>query len=394
MQCFVGVLIAGIMIAPASPAGATDLPLVGDISETPFRDECPAGKYMVGLKGRVSIPQYSGGWIDQITLVCAAIRPDGGTTDRSQSRFFWGGEGGSAVDGECRGAAFVTRVKLWTAGMYGSIRFMEISCLSLLNRRGTLAAINSGGLKPTEPVEQSCPAGEMASGIQGRYAKNLRAFGLICKKLEVPQAEAPVSFFGAWSTRTDQGGEFDLVLLPNGGNNVTGTFTHTQGNADYNGSVTGTVNGLELNLTYDQPTISATGRCTLTLASDGRSYVGHCRTGDTQQTEFIWSGRVQKSFSGVWDTHTNVGGRYQLVLQMTGFTIIGTFTELNGNPQYNGTLLGDVSADKKSFNYRYSQKNGSHGSGSFNLSDDGQSLTGTVTPDNDNTIYTWEGTKK
>ena len=65
------VLVLVIGLAPLCPesAIAVDTPSWGGGGGNPFRDECPKGSYLVGLKGR------AGAWVDRIAPICAPWLP-------------------------------------------------------------------------------------------------------------------------------------------------------------------------------------------------------------------------------------------------------------------------------------------------------------------------------
>ena len=104
---------------------------------------------------------------------------------------------------------------------------------------------------------------------------------------------------------------------------------------------------------------------------------------------------------GKWETVTDQNGHYELILQTagTGFDPIGrysipmqvggSFTNTDGAHDYDGTISGVVQANSRQLVYGFSQKNGQGGSGSFTLSDDGNSLTGEGVENG--TRFTWNG---
>jgi hypothetical protein len=76
---------------------------------------------------------------------------------------------------------------------------------------------------------------------------------------------------------------------------------------------------------------------------------------------------------GSWDTTTDQGGHFELVLEQDGDKISGTFHDLNGNPQYDGTLVGTLSG--RTLTYRFAQLKAT-GTGLFKLDQSKQKITG------------------
>ena len=57
------------LMGSSPPASATTFPAVGGSGDAAAVDTCPAGMYLIGLKGRTGL------WIDQVQIVCAPVTP-------------------------------------------------------------------------------------------------------------------------------------------------------------------------------------------------------------------------------------------------------------------------------------------------------------------------------
>ena len=93
-------------------------------------------------------------------------------------------------------------------------------------------------------------------------------------------------------------------------------------------------------------------------------------------------------WSGTWNTRTDSGGHFELVLRQNGQQIAGTFRDLNGNVQYNGTLTGHLSGGRLTFTYIQPKTKGG-GNGTFALTNNGQGISGSGTHDGKKTFKWW-----
>ena len=62
-------LVAAVMLALAvtTPSHASETQAFGSNGDAPYNDACESGRYMTGVRFR------SGGWMDQITVVCSRL---------------------------------------------------------------------------------------------------------------------------------------------------------------------------------------------------------------------------------------------------------------------------------------------------------------------------------
>jgi hypothetical protein len=161
--------IAGL--APDAEAAKEFAP-IGGRGDAGFRDMCPAGQYLVGLRVR------SGSWIDQMSITCAPVKSDGstGSTHQGPAR---GGNGGGPSAKACAGKHIVDGIGLNMTAGNRQVREFVLYCDSTTgNTRHSISVGNAAGTFPS--INQNCPGGEAAVGIQGRFGKHVNAVGLIC----------------------------------------------------------------------------------------------------------------------------------------------------------------------------------------------------------------------
>lgn len=206
-------LALGLMLlCPDFEVVATDLPLYGGSGGSPFRAPCPRGAFLVGLSGR------AGAWIDRIAPICAPWLQESQTFGApSVGPSFGTSDGGAAVTSVCQGSgANISAVSSWTIETLRSanrfVQYVGAICapLSLSAPRGSLVflefgprpalseePIGAGPIKTGQGKDQSCPPGEMATGIHVRAGLFVDALGLICgprpARLGVPVTKLPSS---------------------------------------------------------------------------------------------------------------------------------------------------------------------------------------------------------
>ena len=101
-------------------------------------------------------------------------------------------------------------------------------------------------------------------------------------------------------------------------------------------------------------------------------------------------------FAGTWDTQTFQGGHFLLTLTVDGENVTGTFSDINGNPQYAGTLSGSWKNDHISYTWTQPQT-GVSGTGTFKVYTNGR-LDGGITYKPAGAVQPqyvwWRGTRK
>lgn len=191
-------LVFGSALVSPNLGMAIDTQSWGGDGGTPFRDQCPNGSYLVGLKGNV------GSWINRIAPVCArwllaqqtfgprTVGPfHGRSTDINQREQYCG------MLGLTMGA-----IRSWDLRRLSSDNFLEfiaVRCTSLglptatrplgfvfggpiTKDQGTnlIDQIGNLGKDAGDSFSIGCPPGELAIGIHGSAGQDLNSIGLIC----------------------------------------------------------------------------------------------------------------------------------------------------------------------------------------------------------------------
>ena len=179
-------------------------------------------------------------------------------------------------------------------------------------------------------------------------------------------------FAGTWKTT------FGTVTLETKGNSVTGSFG-TDGQFPIRGTVTDKV----LKATYHESQIE--GELTFTLAPSGLAFSG--RFAIKNGRSGVWNGwkpdpkakaaKELADFSGLWLTDYGL-----MDLSRDGAKVRGKYATKGGSP-----LDGDVTGRHLEFRYEGFRP----GPGWFDLSEDGQNLTGAGGPDGPGGWFGWTG---
>jgi hypothetical protein len=174
MRAFVGCIA---LVLAVGPAWARDFGIYGSNEGQLSRDECPAGQYLVGVLGN------TGSWIDQITVVCAELKPDNtfGTGRTLPSR---GGSGGAYKKVTCDGKdESITRISMGRTPDY-QITYVYFSCMSF-NAAAEPKYKVFAGTRNSAAIsgEQVCAAGERATGLTIRHGQFVNGVALICGAL-------------------------------------------------------------------------------------------------------------------------------------------------------------------------------------------------------------------
>ena len=110
-----------------------------------------------------------------------------------------------------------------------------------------------------------------------------------------------------------------------------------------------------------------------------------------------------EAFAGKWQTATNANGHFDIILSLNGpgvfgngqvvaIPVTGQFVNTDGAHDYDGSLQGTIPPYTRQLHYTYTQTNGAVGTGVFQLSNDGNAITGEGTT-GDGTKFTWNGTR-
>jgi hypothetical protein len=188
---------------------AKDFPPVGGGGAF-FRDVCPGNLFLVGLIVK------AGSWVDQMSIVCAPLEWTGrdrttpNTTDPFQHGPIRGGEGGFAqAPGVCEQGQIINHMGFSLTGGNKNVLFFHFGCRSTTNNQ--TGTFELGPKSPVFPsINQDCPNGEAARGIQGRADQYVNAVGLICSPLSagsgysLPPASRPQAFCAAYAAAAVQ----------------------------------------------------------------------------------------------------------------------------------------------------------------------------------------------
>jgi hypothetical protein len=191
-----------------------------------------------------------------------------------------------------------------------------------------------------------------------RYAASLLALVLFFGAAGVATAQS-VAFGGPWETTY---GLLEIVQDESG--HALGTYTLGGGS-----TIEGRVDGNRLTFRYQEP--DAVGEGWFEMAADGRTFTGQWRE-DGSASWYPWVGErsaraalvfENRGFSGLFDS---TYGRMRLVARDGHVT--GGYTHAGGS-----TVEGTVEGNRLAFRYREPDATGE---GWFELSADGESLTG------------------
>lgn len=148
---------------------------VGGGGDSSARDVCPAGQFLIGMRVR------SGAWMDQMSITCGAINPDGsiGTQSNGPTR---GGNGGGPSQGTCGAGKIVSGLGMLFTEGNRQVLTIDLNCRSTTgpDRSNFRLGQEPPGFSRFPTEIQPCPNGEAAVGVQGRYGRHVNALGLIC----------------------------------------------------------------------------------------------------------------------------------------------------------------------------------------------------------------------
>lgn len=175
------------------------------------------------------------------------------------------------------------------------------------------------------------------------------------------------SFSGTWDT-VSSGTSHYVLELKQDGKKVTGNYMPG------NGKVDGKIKNGTLDVRWTQDGGSK-GLGRLTLSGDGQFFIGTYNDGDDPAVQQrSWNGwRRTKPFAGNWNMVLGGNTKHSVTLQQMGDRVEGSFSP--GNGRINN---GQIEGNKVSF--KWSQDGGSKGKGHFELSEDGMSFKGKLTP--------------
>lgn len=193
--------VAATIALVTSPSQATMTEVFGGPGGTPFSMSCGSGRYLVGFDAG------AGAWIDGVGLICASIVSGNKVATSFSKRGWAGGKGGSRQEVYCPPGQAVTA--LGVAHTRGGglqrqyVNTVDIQCQHRQEKSGCISSGEGCGYLPSEVVgvfvqkgihyrydPLRCPAGEYATGIQGRAGAYVDAIGLICAPISEPVTTA------------------------------------------------------------------------------------------------------------------------------------------------------------------------------------------------------------
>jgi hypothetical protein len=174
--------LAILLTLAVSPASAeTVFPAFGGVGDHRLALNCAKGEYIVGFKGR------AGGWIDRITLICAAIVRPAVMGPHRVVRSEFGGMGGAPAQIECPDG-LVRQVRGALTPDKRMVQAISFSCndprTGALTRKDLL--VFTGGASGATNLSNQCLQGEAATGLQVNFGKHVNAVGLICDRVHLP----------------------------------------------------------------------------------------------------------------------------------------------------------------------------------------------------------------
>ncbi len=154
-------------------SAATEFTPSGSSGGNAFRDDCPAGQFVVGARYR------SGAWLDQFAILCAPVDAAGMTGAPTPGTPFGGGGGGPG-EKVCNPGYIVTGALILLHPGNQFVHMMDLNCRSTVSTaRYSLTNVGSPSSLFGD-VGQFCPEGEAVTGIKGRAGLYLDAIGMIC----------------------------------------------------------------------------------------------------------------------------------------------------------------------------------------------------------------------
>lgn len=186
MRTCTGLVVVAMLSLPLASEGSakTDTPGLGGGGGAPFKDVCQragADGFLVGIDYR------AGKALDAIQAKCSQVNNNGEWLGKGWGEKWWGTNSNPHVAfgiGEarfCDKNQYVTSLHVWWDGN-GIVHHIRVNCHSFDRKKKSSLTTSTGGGVPTRDDATSCPTGEFAVGIRGRYGSMVDRIGLVCDK--------------------------------------------------------------------------------------------------------------------------------------------------------------------------------------------------------------------
>jgi hypothetical protein len=189
-------LLVGLTAAlsAAQVLAETDWDPVGGPGNASFEDRCPAGQWLVSIRGRAGL------WVNQVQIGCRPVTRSGVLGQANYVRLggsIWygparGGGGGGPTEASCYGVIRGIWPHMEPANR--QVKYIDMWCLNPTGRpAGGTATFNTftdpgkdvnGGAN--QPIQEFCPPQDAAVGLRGRYGADVNAISLICVPFDAP----------------------------------------------------------------------------------------------------------------------------------------------------------------------------------------------------------------
>ncbi|UPJ44139.1 hypothetical protein IVB40_08875 [Bradyrhizobium sp. 40] len=172
------------LLLAAGPAAAFDP--VGGPGGGVFPASCPANKYLIGVNAK------TGAVVDQISIICGALKGDGTIGDVSEDKEHpHGGNGGSPLTKRaCGNSEIIHGLGIVPGTQNGSsvVRMIIFDCVSTTSAARHNLDVGTAPFFPNAENTQPCPAGQAAVGLKGRSGAYLDAVAIECGALPATTA--------------------------------------------------------------------------------------------------------------------------------------------------------------------------------------------------------------
>jgi hypothetical protein len=171
-RLFIALLLGLGLTTPASADKAV-FTYYGARGDAGAQDECAKpNAVFVGVVGR------RGAWVDQISVVCGMLSPEGWVSGQASLASRGGNGGGEAPSALCNPDELVTGITPYrTKG--SQIAAVSITCMNFRNNRTHTIGFGASSYYNAGP-SMKCASGSVGIGMTIRYGKHVNGLGLVC----------------------------------------------------------------------------------------------------------------------------------------------------------------------------------------------------------------------